>query len=208
MRSKDAVTENFTNAAVRGTHGRAAEIFRAAAEVIMKKGFDATSMNDIAKAVDLTKAGLYHYISGKQDLLHAIMDFAMDTIESDVVEPSREVSDPEERLRALIWNHVHLLTSHGIHVAILTDEVTALTPAHRVHIIDRKRAYLDFVRETIQQLKDAGRTRELDVSIAALNILAVVVGMARWYKPDGSMPIDLVAEQTIQLLLGGILLEQ
>lgn len=199
--------EKGEKSVMKDSTSRAHEIYRIAAEVIMTKGFEATSMNEIAKAVNLTKAGLYHYISGKQHLLYAIIDFAMDAIETEVVKPARRVTDPEDRLRQMLWNHIHLLTDHGTHVSILTDEVTSLTPAHREDIVARKRAYLNYMRETLQELKDAGRMRELDVGVAALNILASIVGMARWYQPHGKLNLDDVAKQTIDFVLRGLLVD-
>ncbi len=201
----DKDVEGIRYASLKKSRARAEEILEAAAEVFTVKGFDATSMNDIAKAVDLTKAGLYHYIRGKQDLLHAIMDFAMDAIEMQVVEPARQIADPAERLKSILYSHIHLFENHGTHVTILIDEVTALTPAHREHIIRRKRAYLDFMRETLAELKKAGRMRDLDVTITALNILSTVVGMARWYNTDGNLPLEKVSEQTVNWILRGVL---
>ena len=68
MRSKEApaIEAETRDGAV--IPDRADDILRAAAEIICRKGFDATSMSEIARAVDLTKAGLYYYIRGKQDL--------------------------------------------------------------------------------------------------------------------------------------------
>jgi len=194
-------------ATLKKTRARTEEILEAAAEVFTEKGFDATSMNDIAKAVDLTKAGLYHYIRGKQGLLHAIMDFAMDAIEMQVVEPARAIDDPVERLRTILSNHIHLFDKYGTHVTILIDEVSALTPAHREHIVKRKRGYLDFMRSTLQELKDAGKMRNLNVSITALNMLSTVVGMARWYNTDGKLSLDDVSNNTVSWILGGILVD-
>jgi len=206
--TNDKGVEGIRYATLKKTRARAEEILEAAAVVFTVKGFDATSMNDIAKAVDLTKAGLYHYIRGKQDLLHAIMDFAMDAIEMQVVEPARQIADPTERLKMILYKHIHLFKNHGTHVTILIDEVTALTPTHREHIIQRKRAYLDFVRETLGELKQAGRMRDLDITITSLNILSTIVGMARWFNTDGKMPLDHVSEQTINWILQGVLKEE
>ncbi len=54
---------------------RLAEVYRTAAQIILRKGYDATSINDIANALGMTKAGLYHYINGKKELLFDIMNF-------------------------------------------------------------------------------------------------------------------------------------
>ena len=72
---------------------RAAVIFRTAAEIFQRKGYHATAMGEIADAVDLTKAGLYYYVKGKEDLLFAIMSFAMDRLEG-WVEVARAASGP------------------------------------------------------------------------------------------------------------------
>src|SRR5437667_10010682 len=87
---------------------RAAAIYQKAAQLIHEKGYDATSMNDIARAVDLTKAGLYYYIRGKQELLFKIMNFGMDRLEEEVIRPASAAADPEERLRNVHARHVRL----------------------------------------------------------------------------------------------------
>ena len=68
---------------------RLAEIYHTAAAIILRKGYDATSVNDIANALGITKAGLYHYIHGKKELLFDIMNFGLDSLEEEVVTPAQ-----------------------------------------------------------------------------------------------------------------------
>jgi len=89
---------SFTKPPTHNDDRRAKDIYRRAAVIIRDKGFDATSMGDIADAVDLTKGGLYYYIKGKQALLYAIMSFALERVENEVLEPALSVDDPETRL--------------------------------------------------------------------------------------------------------------
>ena len=131
---------------------RAGNIYRTAARIIYEKGFDATSMNEIAEAVELTKPGLYYYVKGKKELLFAIMGFAMDLLDSEVVGPAQQMEDPEERLRIIVRQHARLLTREAGAVAILIDETGGLTEEQRVAITRRKRAYFDFLRETLEKL--------------------------------------------------------
>ena len=93
-------------AAVNGDVSKLTEIYRAAAGIIFEKGFDATSMSDIAEAVGMTKAGIYHYIPGKKDLLFALMSYAMDRLEMQVIAPAQEIQNAELRLQSIIDNHV------------------------------------------------------------------------------------------------------
>lgn len=185
--------------------GRTENIYRTAAEIICRRGYEATSMSEIARAVDLTKAGLYYYIRGKQDLLAAIMNFAMDQVETEVIQPARAISDAESRLRRVITGHARLLTEHGGAVTILTDEMASLEPAARRRIIRRKRAYLDFVRDTLEQLDGEGKLRDVDVTVAALCLFGTVLGVARWYRPRGRLTSDQVIDEVASIILGGIL---
>jgi len=81
---------------------RLAEIYRTAAQIILRKGYDATSINDIANALGMTKAGLYHYINGKKELLFDIMNFGLDELDEEVATPAASIPDSVERLRFII----------------------------------------------------------------------------------------------------------
>lgn len=186
------------------------DIYRAAAQLICEKGYDATSMNDIAEAVGITKAGVYHHIPGKKDLLYRIMNFGMDSLEEEVINPSREVADPEQRLRSIIAKHVHLITSrsttHGYNpVTIVVEETAGLTPAHRRKIDLRKRGYVDFIRDTLKQLQEGGKLRELDVTAASFSLLGMILWVSRWYNPDGRLNPDQVTDEILKIAFGGLL---
>src|SRR5262250_3597133 len=89
---------------------RRAEICRTAAQLFRDRGFDATSVSDIARALDMTKAGLYHYFTSKEALLFEIMMFGLERVHDEVLEPVRAIRDPEERLRQLIVRHGRIAT--------------------------------------------------------------------------------------------------
>jgi len=189
---------------------RLGEIYRAAALLICEKGYDATSMNDIAEAVGLTKAGVYHHIEGKRDLLFRIMNFGMDELDENVIFPARAITDAESRLRAIITNHAQLIISHitpqGYNpVTIVVDEVAGLTPEHRRKIDQRKRAYIDLIRETLKQLKEEGKLREVDVTVATFSLLGTVLWLSRWYHPDGRLTPEQIVEEISKIALGGLL---
>jgi TetR/AcrR family transcriptional regulator, cholesterol catabolism regulator len=192
---------------------RLGEIYRAAAQIICEKGYDATSMNDIAEAVGITKAGLYHHISGKKDLLFRIMNFGMDSLEEQVIQPARAIEDAEQRLETIITNHVHLITSRSTPqgnnpVTIVVDEVAGLAPAHRRKIDQRKRAYVDLIRETLDRLKMEGKLREVDVTAAAFSLLGMILWLSRWYSPGGRLTPEQVSEEVTKIALGGLLRPQ
>ena len=166
---------------------RAEHIYRVAAQIMCEKGYEATSMKDIAEAVGLTKAGIYHYILGKEDLLFQIMSFAMDMVDEEVVAPARAVADAEQRLRTIVERHARRILEMGGAVTSILEEMAALTPAHRRAIRVRKRAYFDLLRRTLEELGGEGRLREVSPTVAAFNLLGMINWISRWYRPDGKL---------------------
>ncbi len=204
------VVKSRKKSVVNGEVDRLADIYRIAATVIHEKGFDATSMNDIALAVGMTKAGIYHYVAGKKELLYAIMSYAMDLLETKVIAPATAVTDPEKRLDSIINNHVQLITGSvndfgDSHLTILTDELGGLTPAHRRKIIERKRAYMELVRDTLTQLKKSGKLKNIDPTVGTFSLFGMLMWLARWYRPDGRLSSKQVAAEIKKIVLGGLL---
>ena len=181
------------------------EIHRLAAEIIHAQGYAATTLNDIGKAVGLTKAGLYHYLPSKERLLFGIMNYAMDRIQSDVIAPALAFSDPAERIRAIMASYAHLIIDDGQAITLIINEATGLTPAHQRKVAQRRRAFYEFVRETIQQLKDTGKYPVLDVTVSALSVFGVMMWLAHWYRPEGRLTRAQVVEEITELTVGRML---
>lgn len=184
---------------------RLAEVYRTAAQIILRKGYDATSVNDIANALGMTKAGLYHYISGKKELLFDIMTFGLDELNDECVAPAHSVADPSERLHFIITKHAQLVTRGQGAITILVDEITALTPAQQRKITARKRDYFDKLRGTLEQLKAEGKLQDVDTTTAAFSILGMVNWLSRWFRPDGSMTPDQIGEEIAKIVLHGLI---
>ncbi len=184
---------------------RTIDIYVKAAEIFHEQGFDATSMSNIAAAVDLTKAGLYYYIESKEDLLFAIMNYAMEQLETMVIVPSREIADPEERLRSIIARHGRLLTEGNKAITILTDEIEGLKPKHRKEILDRKRIYFDFVRDTLEALRSAGKLHAVNATVATFSLFGTLLWLPRWFRPNGRLSSEQVIEEITHIASGGLL---
>ncbi|HEY8711732.1 MAG TPA: TetR/AcrR family transcriptional regulator [Thermoanaerobaculia bacterium] len=185
--------------------GRAGEVYRTAAEMILQKGYDATSVSDIAGALGITKAGLYHYIHGKTQLLFDIMQYGLDQLDREVAQPAKEIADAETRLRFMIGMHARIVTrAHGA-VTILVDEARALAPAQNRKITRRKRDYFDFLRATLREMKGERKLRDVDVTVAAFSLLGTINWLSRWYRPDGALDEEQIAEQIVDIALNGLI---
>src|SRR6058998_2191057 len=183
---------------------RRASMYRTAAQMFRHRGFDATSVSDVARALGLTKAGLYHHFESKEALLFEIMMFGLDKVRDEVILPVRMIRDPEERLRQLITRHARIATrGHGA-VAHLQDEIRALPPAARKQVEHRMRVYFDLVRGTLDELHAAGRLCEVDRTVATFSVIGMILWLPRWFRQNGRLTQDQVAENIANLALRGL----
>jgi AcrR family transcriptional regulator len=193
-----------SEAPLRAEEAKLDEIYRAAAQIFHDKGYHATSINEIAESVHLTKAGLYYYIKGKQDLLFRIMNFAMDLLEERVIDPARAIDDPEERLRTLVTEHVRLITMDSSALTILVNELEGLTDEHREHLVGRQRAYVDLIASSLRALKDEGKLADVDPTVGAFALLGMIQWIPRWFRPDGRVAREEIIQQFQRMTLGAV----
>jgi AcrR family transcriptional regulator len=180
-----------------------------AARTFVERGFHATSVSDIAAALGVTKAGLYHHIDSKEELLFDIVSLGMDWLDEDVIKPVQGMADPEERLREILVRHSILTACNEPWITIMLDEIYALRPAQRRKIERRKREYVELVRGTMKELKAAGRLRDdVDPTVGALGVLGMIVWLPRWVSPKGRMTCEQVARQVAAIALNGLLRPQ
>ncbi len=199
------MTTSKTQKKSASSNERLAEVYRTAAQIILRKGYDATSINDIANALGMTKAGLYHYINGKKELLFDIMNFGLDELDEEVAAPAGDIEDPEERLRFIIATHAQLVTRGQGAITILVDEITALTPAQNRIITRRKRDYFNRLRELLRTLKEQGKLQDVDITAATFSLLGMISWLSRWFRHDGKMSQEQVADQITKIALNGLL---
>src|SRR2546427_9875628 len=115
-------------------------VFEVAAEVFHRKGYDNTSMSDVASAAGLTKAGLYHHVSSKESLLYTVLDSGLDLTESYVMKPLEAIADPLERLKTMIDLHLRLgLEKRNLEDTGHLHECKTLAPADQARINRRKK---------------------------------------------------------------------
>ena len=133
------------------------------------------------------------------------MTFGLECVRDEVVIPVRAIRDPEERLRQLIVRHARITTRGQGAVAHLGDEIRALPPVSRKQIEEKMRVYFDLIRNTLLELRAARRLREVDATVATFSILGMILWLPRWFRQDGPLTQDEVAEQIAKFALGGLI---
>jgi len=202
-----ATSSTSDSPARQGQRERRAQILEKAAHLFCVKGYDSTSMSDIADAVGITKAGLYYFVEGKEHLLYLITDYGLDLLEETVVKPLEGIKDPREWLRQLIVKHVHMVMHRPREVTIILHERTGLTGEYREQILKRKKAYINLVRGTLLQLQKEGIARPVDATAATYFLLGSMNWVYQWYKDDGRLEEQDLVRNFTDLFSRGFLTE-
>jgi AcrR family transcriptional regulator len=184
-------------------------VLETAARLICEKGYEAASVQDIADACGLTKAGLYYYIRSKDELLLEIMSYGMDIFEERVLLPVLSISDPIERLKACMEKNIFLVTEGwSKEVTIILHEHETLTGAARAQINARKKRYVHFLESTFEEAVREGRIRPVEPRVAAFSFLGQVLWIYKWFRPDGKIPSEQLAREMQDLFFGGLEIAQ
>lgn len=186
---------------------RAREIYLAAAQIFFTKGYNATSLNEIADALDITKAGLYYYVESKQDLLYQIIKLGLDDVKREVLDPARKIADAEKRLKFIITNHSRLSAGGNHAVIIISHEVDALNFDQRQEVQQRRREYFEFIRSTLVELDGEDKLQNIDLTTATFTLLGMIIWLARWFQATGKLSVEMVCEDVCQMVLRGLLRE-
>jgi AcrR family transcriptional regulator len=185
---------------------RQAQIYEVAARVFCQKGYEKTSMGDIALAMRMTKAGVYHHIESKEELLAAIIAYGMDVFERQVLDKVETIPDPLERLRATLRGHLLLvLRDRPKEVTVILHETSALPAAARAKVNVRKKRYIRFLEKTIRELVMRRIARRVDPSVAAFALLGMVNWTYQWYRPGGRLSETALADAMTDFYLNGLL---
>jgi len=180
-------------------------VLETAARLICEHGYEAASIQDIAAACGLTKAGLYYYIRSKEDLLLEIMNYGMDIFEERVLLQVLSISDPVERLKACMEKNIFLVTEGwSKEVTIILHEHDTLTGAARQQINARKKRYVHFLESSFEEAMREGRIRKVNPRVAAFAFLGQVLWIYKWFRPDGKIPAEQLAREMQDLFFGGL----
>jgi AcrR family transcriptional regulator len=185
---------------------RQGQILEVAARVFCERGYEATSMGDVAAAVGMTKAGIYHHIAGKEDLLAAIMNYGMDLFEEKVLRRTEKIADPLERLTATLEGHLLLvLRDRPKEVTVILHEGGSLPAAARKALDARKKRYIRFLEKTLRELVMRKVARRVDPTVAAFALLGMVNWTYQWYRRGGRLTEERLAKEMTRMFLHGVI---
>ncbi|MCS6904856.1 MAG: TetR/AcrR family transcriptional regulator [Bacteroidia bacterium] len=183
---------------------RKEEILEQAALLISEKGYEATTIRDIAESVGIEPSSVYSHFDSKEDILWEIalscanqfIEGITSIVESDLTTRSK--------LTAMIIAHVEILTRNLNAAAIFLNEWRHFSEPRRSDFAHLRDIYEAKFRAVIAQGIEQNALREVDEKFGALTILSALNWTYQWYKPSGEMKPKEIGEKLAELLLNGL----
>jgi AcrR family transcriptional regulator len=181
------------------------DILEAAAQVFRQKGFHGASMQDIAKAVSLQKASLYHHVSSKQEILLALLDRALELLLERISTISVQEMPADKKLREMVRAYLQILTENTDLSAVLLFEHRSLERKQHARHVPNRDKFESLWRDVLQEGVATKLFKCEDPALSTRAILGVMNWTITWYHPNGDLTIDEIADEYSNLLLNGLL---
>ncbi|HKJ39540.1 MAG TPA: TetR/AcrR family transcriptional regulator [Anaerolineales bacterium] len=181
------------------------DIFEAAAQIFRQKGFHGASMHDIADAVNLQKASLYHHFSSKQEILLGILDRALQMLLDRISTITAQDIPADKKLRLMIREYLQILVENIDLAAVLLFEHRSLERRQHARHIPNRDKFEALWRDV---LAEGVRTKTFkcdDIGLTTRALLGIMNWTITWYNPKGEKTIEQVADDYSKLLLNGML---
>lgn len=181
------------------------DIIRAAALIFSQKGYSAASMQDIAEAVNLRKASLYHHVNSKQEILKILLDTALELLIENMQQVMESPIPPVEKLSLGMRTYLATMLEHQEPASVLLLEYRSLEPELRARHIRRRDDFERLWRDLIQEGIDDGSFNCKDPAMAVSALLGVLNWTVTWYRPNGKYTPEQIADQYADMFLKGLL---
>lgn len=178
-------------------------VLRVAVRVFNERGYDGTSMEDLARALGVTKSAIYHHVSGKEDLLRRSLDRALDSLFAVTREPEAAAGPAINRLEHVLRGSVLVLVDQLPHVTLLL-RVRGNTDVER-RALERRREFDHFVGDLVRAgVREGGVRPDIDPALVSRLLFGMVNSLVEWYRPGRGLSAPELAEALTAVAFGGI----
>jgi TetR/AcrR family transcriptional regulator, cholesterol catabolism regulator len=182
---------------------RLADLLAHASRIFCEKGYEGASMRDLSRATGMSLAGLYHYFESKEELLYLIQKHAFTTIIEAARHKLESSSDPEERIRIFIRNHLEYFLANKEAMKVLTHEDETLKNGRGAEIASIKREYYRICLDLLEELRRSGRL-EFSGRLAVLSLFGMINWIYTWHNPLVDADAEALARHMGDIFLRGV----
>jgi TetR/AcrR family transcriptional regulator, cholesterol catabolism regulator len=201
-----AITDESVQTRSSPPRRRRDEVVQTAARVFHEKGYESTSIQDIADAVGILKGSLYYYMDSKEDLLYEILKGVHEEALANIRRRVEEVDgDALQKIRLCIVSHLVFNAENLTRMGVFFHDFRSLGGERRQEIIEARDYYEALLRRLIKQGQAEGTVcPDIDAKDISLGVMGMVNSIYQWYTPAGPHPATKIANEFADLVLSGI----
>jgi AcrR family transcriptional regulator len=174
-----------------------------AVTVFNERGYDATSMEELAARLGVTKSAIYHHVPSKVELLRLALDRALDALFAVTEEPGATTGPAIDRLEHVVRGSVRVLTAELPFVTLLL-RVRGNTDVERA-ALQRRREFDRIVTDLVRAAEEEGDVRpDVDPALTSRLLSGTVNSLTEWYRPDGDLSPDALADAVVTTTFDGL----
>jgi AcrR family transcriptional regulator len=183
---------------------RLAEILTHATNVFCEKGYEGASMRELSRASGMSLAGLYYYFESKERLLFLIQKHTFSTIVQRLKGRLEGVTDPEQRIRIFILNHLEYFLANPAAMKVLSHEADALNNGFASEVAAIKREYYRVCVGLLDELKES-RSLQFSTRIAVLSLFGMMNWIYTWHNPRIDADAEHISREMADIFLRGVM---
>jgi AcrR family transcriptional regulator len=185
-----------------------AAIENVALDLFGRLGYHATTMRMIADGANVRSASLYYWYESKEALLLALITRFLDDLTREVANAVADETDPVRRLAAAVRAHVVFHGENRLAAVVTDTELRGLDEDHLREVTALRDAYQERFFELIEQGISSGALRTRWPRVATYITLLTATSVDIWYRSDGALSLEDVAEAHVEFILGGLRLDE
>lgn len=183
---------------------RKEDVYRVAMDLFRNRGYDKTSVQEIAEASNLQKGSLYHYISSKETLLFDLANRTVNTMVEMIEEVNKEDLPPREKLCRAIEGHLLTGTNLLEEFSVLVQETKYLPLQLKRKVVAKKKQYETALQGIVQAGIREGVFKKLDSKVTTFLLLGALNWLYQWYSPRGPLSPKEISRILCEIVIHGI----
>lgn len=175
------------------------------ARLFMKKGYQATTMQEVADQLNIKKGSIYYYIKTKEDLLYNIVHISMNMLLDETKRIYNNDIDARKKISMLMDSHIKMISDNITLFSVsLYDVNKANAPLYWNDIVQLRDQYESIVQGVLDQGMQEGLFKSYNIKLSSFALLGMMNWLVRWYNPEYQANLDYIVETWTDIFLHGI----
>lgn len=180
-------------------------ILQEAAHLFREKSYPGSNLRELARRAGIQGGSIYHHFASKQEILFQLMDHTMSDMIERLTERLAEVHTPLEKLRTTVYFHIEYHVTGPDQTYITDEELRNLEPENYLKVVAKRDRYQRIVEDILSAGKAEHGWLLDEPKLYTRALIKMCAGVSTWFKPEGELNIEQIAEAYINLFSNGLL---